>query len=207
MSVKTYHHLTQAEKWQIKGLLESRKSLRGIAVQLGRSVSTICDERKRGFISQGYSPIRSQQCYLYTRKKSGRTRRKLHGRLWRDVRDCLHMTWSPEQIFGRFRAIGLAEVSHATIYAQIYRTESAGLLRCLRHSGKKYAYGRAGKSLIPDRVDIRERPTIVDQNNVLETGRAIRLWVQDIKARLCRSWIGHPNIRCCSMWSGNAPNL
>jgi len=162
MSLKTYHHLTQEEKWQIKALLSSGQSLRSIARQLGRSVSTICDEQKRGFTSSGYSPDRSYECYLYTRKKSGRTRQTLQGRLWKDVRHCLHLTWSPEQISGRFKMIGLAEVSHTTIYAQIHRLSSAGLLRCLRHGGKKYAYGRAGKSLIPNRVDIRERPDIVE---------------------------------------------
>lgn len=163
MSVRTYHHLTQEEKWQIKALLESGKSLRSIAKHLDRSVSTICDEKKRGFTSDAYCPIRSQECYRHTRKKSGRSRQKLHGRLWQDVRDCLHLCWSPEQISGRFKAIGLSEISHATIYAQIRRTKSAGLLRCLRHGGKKYAYGRAGKSLIPGRVDISERPEIVEQ--------------------------------------------
>jgi IS30 family transposase len=167
MSVKTYHHLTISERWQIKALLESGKSLRSIARQLGRSVSTICDERKRGFISEGYSPDRSQECYHHTRKKSGNARRKLQGRLWQDVRTCLHLRWSPEQIAGRFRMIGLAEISHSTIYAQIYRTKSAGLLRCLRHGGKKYAHSRAGKSLIPHRVDISERPEIVEQKQRL----------------------------------------
>ena len=163
MSVKTYHHLTNAERWQIKALLSSGQSLRSIAGQLGRSVSTICDEKKRGFISGDYIPDRSQECYQHTRKKSGMTRCKLQGRLWQDVRNCLHLKWSPEQISGRFRVIGLAEISHTSIYAQIYRTKSAGLRSCLRHEGKKYAYGRAGKSLIPGRVDISERPDIVEQ--------------------------------------------
>jgi transposase, IS30 family len=163
MSVKTYHHLTSEERWQIKALLASGQSLRNIAKQLGRSVSTICNEKKRGFISDSYSPVRSVERYEYTRKKSGMTRRKLQGRLWQDVRECLHLKWSPEQISGRFKAIGLAEISHTSIYAQIYRVSSAGLRRCLRHGGKKYAHSRAGKSLIPGRVDISERPDIVKQ--------------------------------------------
>ena len=163
MSVKTYHHLTREEKWQISALLASGCSLHGIARQLGRSVSTICEERKRGLVAGVYSAKHSMERGLHPRRKSGRTRRKLQGRLWQDVRHCLHLRWSPEQISGRFRVIGLAEVSHSTIYATMYRTGSAGLRRSLRHGGKRYAYGRAGKSLIPHRVDIAQRPVIVER--------------------------------------------
>jgi len=75
--------------------------------------------------------------------------------------------WSPEQIAGRFKLAGNS-ISHETIYRHIWKDKSSGgsLYKHLRHSGKKYnkrSSVAAGRGHIPNRVDIDERPKIVEQ--------------------------------------------
>lgn len=165
MSKQTYTHLTQEERWQIKALKESGKSRRAIARQLGRSPNTISEELKRGAQSKaGYSPRHAQRAYQRLREHHGKRRRLLRGDAKAYVRRCLHRTWSPEQIAGRMKLLGMQAVSCSTIYRTIHRTKhNAGLLKCLRHGGRKYKRGKAGKHLIPHRIDISERPAIVEK--------------------------------------------
>jgi IS30 family transposase len=59
-------------------------------------------------------------------------------------------------------------VSHETIYEYIWedKKNGGGLYKHLRHHGKKYnkrAGKNAGRGLIPNRVDIEERPAIVEK--------------------------------------------
>lgn len=163
MSKKTYHHLTLEDRWQIKALLASRMSYREVARALGRSASTIAAEAKRGALPCGsYSPKRAENLYLRGRRASGATRRTLVGKRWHQVRRCLLMRWSPEQIAGRMQREQGVRLSHSTIYRRIHRERSPAVLRCLRHRGKRYRRrNAAGKHLIPNRVDIRKRPAIV----------------------------------------------
>lgn len=156
-------HLTLEERWQIKALVESGNSLRSIARQLKRSVSTISAERRRGSLQDGrYSPKRGIRLYHRGKLVSGRTRRKLTGALWTCVRHHLLHRWSPEQIAGRLRLEGIVQMSHTTIYRRLWRERHPSLLRCLRHGGRRYRKGQAGRTLIPNRVDIKDRPKIVE---------------------------------------------
>ena len=161
----TYTHLTHEERWQIKALKESGKSLRSIARQLDRSASTIAAEIKLGVLSSGtYSPKRAELLYLRSKRNSGSKRRKLTGDLWHSVRNGLLLRWSPEQIAGWLKRGGLAKISHTTIYTRIWREKDPVILRCLRHRGKKYRRrGLPKRRLIPNRIDISERPDIVEK--------------------------------------------
>lgn len=159
---KTYHHLNSAERWQIYGLKGSGKSIRAIALQLDRSASTIASELKLGRGRDGkYRPKTAEHCYQRSRRWSGTKRLKLTGALWRQTRSCLLHRWSPEQTSGRLALNGIM-VSHTTIYKRIWKERDPSVLRCLRHSGKRYRRrGLAGRSSIPNRVDISLRPAIV----------------------------------------------
>lgn len=165
MSSTTYHHLTLEERWQIKALWTRGLSRAEIARQLGRSRNTIAVELKRGGLPEGdYCPKRAQRRYDCSKRVSGNHRRKLSGALWDDMRRCLHQRWSPEQIVGRRKQQGQETVAVSTVYRAIHRTKNnKGLLACLRHGGKPYKRGKAGKSLIPNRTDIAERPAIVEE--------------------------------------------
>src|SRR5512132_2586755 len=73
--------------------------------------------------------------------------------------------WSPEQISGWLSEQGI-KLSHERIYQMIWddKRDGGDLWRSLRRRGKRYnkrGGKNAGRGLIPDRIDISERPTIV----------------------------------------------
>ena len=74
--------------------------------------------------------------------------------------------WSPDQISGRLAKDGVAFISHERIYQHVWKDKKDGgtLYLHLRHSGKKYNRRKgknSGRGLIPNRVDIDQRPPIV----------------------------------------------
>ncbi len=106
------------------------------------------------------------------------------------------MRWSPEQISGWLCEQGI-KLSHERIYQMIWQDKHDGgdLWRSLRRRGKRYnkrAGKNAGRGLIPNKIDISERPAIVARKTVWETGRAILLSAPDTKA-------------ACSRWSSAKP--
>src|SRR4029077_13083059 len=92
--------------------------------------------------------------------------RKLMAPLRRKIEAKLRqMRWSPEQISGWPFEQGI-KLSHERIYQMIWQDKRDGgdLWRSLRPRGKRYnkrGGKNAGRGLIPDRIDISERPTIV----------------------------------------------
>jgi IS30 family transposase len=75
--------------------------------------------------------------------------------------------WSPEQIAGRLVLEGLDRISHETIYQRILDDKNAGStlythLRCKKKRKKRYGSSRSTRGAIPGRVDIDQRPAIVD---------------------------------------------
>ena len=78
--------------------------------------------------------------------------------------------WSPEQIAGRLRLEGLVSVSTTWIYHHVRanRRVEGDLHLHLRHRGKTYnrrVAGGAGRGVIPHRVDISERPAVVEEKS------------------------------------------
>ncbi len=76
--------------------------------------------------------------------------------------------WGHEQIAGRAKIDGYKMVSHETIYRWIWADKRAGgdLHTLLRRQGRKYAKRgskKAGRGYILNRVDIDNRPKIVDE--------------------------------------------
>ena len=75
--------------------------------------------------------------------------------------------YSPEQIKGRSNVEGFAMVSHETMYRWIWedKRKKGALYQYLHRKGKKYnkrGNALAGRGYIPNRIDIEERPAIVD---------------------------------------------
>lgn len=163
---ESYKHLTREEKYQIKALYESGLSYTAIGHQLGRHCSTISREIKRGWQERYscYSVTRSEWVIKRGRRQSGISRRTLKGKVWRLVRRALKARLSPEQIAGRYRLLTGKGMSHTTIYRRLWSDKDGIAMKYyLRHGGKRYRYGKAGKSLIPGRIDISERPEIVEK--------------------------------------------
>ena len=76
--------------------------------------------------------------------------------------------WSPDQIVNRCKIFKIPVVCRSRIYELISEDRKAGgdIYKSIRRGGKKpnqCGVGHAsGRGLIPDRVDISERPSIVD---------------------------------------------
>lgn len=65
-----YHHLSIEEREKLLVLYTERKSLRNIAREMGRSVSTISRELNRNVVAKkAYSAIKAQTKYQSRRKK------------------------------------------------------------------------------------------------------------------------------------------
>lgn len=87
------------------------------------------------------------------------------------IEETLKLQWSPEQISGRLKKIyGKKAVSHEMIYRYIWKNKKCGgaLYKNLRHNGKKYnkrGSKKAGRGCIPNRIDIEQRPLIVEEKS------------------------------------------
>ncbi len=162
--------LTLAEREEISRGIASGRSLRSIALRLGRAPSTISRELARN------GGLRRYRAYAADQAAWDRARRpkvcKLAGnhRLARQVAGKLKLQWSPWQIAGwlkaRYRDEG-RRVSHETIYKTLF-IQARGALkkelmahlrrrrtmrRSRHHTQKGGAHGQ-----ITDAVSIRERP-------------------------------------------------
>jgi IS30 family transposase len=167
---KGYKHLTYDQRCQIPALLK-RKIPKGIiANDLGIHRSTLTREVKRNSGLRGYRHKQAQRRSEARRSNaSGRSALKMTPDLIAAVRFALeNCQWSPDQISGFFKRNQIACISAETIYRHIWSDKRAGggLYQHLRHRGKKYnkrGAKNAGRGLIPGRIDIDQRPDIVEE--------------------------------------------
>jgi IS30 family transposase len=161
--------LTQEERCQIFGYKESGFSIRAIAKMLNRSHTTILRELARNSQERIYKPYQAHQASLQRkrcasmRSTAAKTTSKDLAILW--LKDCQA---SPEQISGRLVLEGKPSLSYETIYQIVWKDKRAGgeLYKHLRHQGKRYnkrSHKNSGRGVIPNRVDISERPQIVEK--------------------------------------------
>jgi len=163
-----YHHLTYPERCQIFALKSSGESISQIAATLSVSRWTVYRELGRNQENAQYHYNRAHIQALKRRSKASNRHRKMTPEMVVLIEERLRLQWSPEQISGRLRRDSKSGVSHETIYKHIRKDRARGgeLYRELRHRGKKYnrrGYGKAGRGCIPGRVDISERPSIVEE--------------------------------------------
>jgi len=164
-----YNHVTRDERCQIYALKSTGMSLHGIAKELKKNVSTISREIKRNSGQRGYRFHQADTSASERRSKACGVPKKLTAELTIEIESKLKEDWSPEQISGRLKTEGIF-ISHASIYRYVWEDKRSGglLYQHLRHNGKRYkkrSSGKAGRSCIPDRVDIAERPIIVDEKS------------------------------------------
>ena len=160
-----YRRIKYEDRCQIYALSKRGSSQESIAEVLGVSQSAVSREIHRNRGERGYrfkqaeakaqarQAIRSKP-----RKLTVPTRSKIEAKL-------RQMRWSPEQISGWLSEQGI-KLSHERIYQMIWddKRDGGNLWRSLRRRGKRYnkrAGKNAGRGLIPDRIDISERPAIV----------------------------------------------
>jgi len=166
-------HLTPGERSQIEVLLRRGDSKRAIGRLLGRPPSTIRREIKRNSGQRGYRPKQAQAKAEERRATVSRRPTKMTPGMVALIEAKLTgCQWSPEQISGRMKLEAKGDVSHERIYAHVWADKRAGggLYKHLRHGAKKYNKRKgktSGRGLIPGRVDIDQRPRIVDAKSRL----------------------------------------
>jgi IS30 family transposase len=162
-----YLHLTCDQRCQIYALLQSGHPQADIARQLGVHPSTISRELARNSGARGYRFKQADEKASLRRHAASAAPRKLTPEVVAVIEDKLAQEqWSPEQISGRLAREGVARISHESIYRHVWNDKKHGgnLYLHLRHSGKKYNKRKGnngGRGLIPNRVDIDQRPAIV----------------------------------------------
>lgn len=166
----SYTHLTTEERYQIEHLLREGFSQNDIAMQLGRSASTLSRELKRNKGERGWRVCIADLKARARLSARGRSNaRKVTDETWEYARaQLIKHQWSPEQIAGRLKLEGKEKISHEYIYQRILedKREHGTLytnLRCQKKRRRRYASSRTRKPKISNRIGIEKRPEIVNK--------------------------------------------
>ena len=169
--MNTFNHLTQEERFYIYTQRKQGVSRNKIAIALGRNKSTIGREITRNTGQCGY---RYKQAHKMAKQRhiDKPKKTKMTTEMQQTVNPLIRQKWSPECISGRLKQQGKDSVSYETIYRYILIDQKAGgdLFTHLRHQAKPYRkrYGKNDyRGTIPNRVDIDERPQVVDDKSRL----------------------------------------
>ena len=178
--VKEYRQLSLSERIEIYRLHAGGKSIREIAVVLGRSPSTVSRDVKRNSKAcrswpGGYAPERAQSRAELRRFRGKQYKLERQPELRQLVFDQLAMGRSPEQIAGRLTLEqGSPVISHESIYRYIYwraasfKEKFYNLLPRRKSSrGRRGRAGGVAKRLIFRRLSIDMRPQAVNERRSL----------------------------------------
>ncbi len=165
-----YKHLTEDERYQIDDLRREGFSQKNIALALGRSPATISRELGRNKGGRGWRPRQAQLMAVERLTERGSCNvKRASDEAWEYAKERLiNDQWSPEQISGRLVLENKETISHETIYQRILDDKNAGgnlytHLRCKKKRKKRYGSADRVRGAIQNRVDIDERPAIVDE--------------------------------------------
>ena len=172
----SYIHFTHNERICLQNLLSEGKSLRQIALVLGRSPSTISREIKRNRTKYPkhksnnkyhYHHWRAQILTICRRRQDRRTALKPNSFKYNYIIEKLNQFWSPEQISMRLRIDYPDQiVGVATIYRYIKRKDFSGIT-------KRTHLRRKGKN----------RHLVHKNCYVIHPDRRIPEWTEEIKSR------------------------
>lgn len=171
-----YKRLNYLQRCQILALWKAGFNQSQIAKEVGVHKSTICREFQRNltFVRKAmghwtYKPNYAQ-AYAEERRKATRYYYKFTKEVEQFVREKIHEDWSPEQISGYAKRLGLFSISHERIYQFLIEDKRNGgrLYQHLRHKNKRYRkrYGSPKRQgAIRNRRMIDERPNVVDDKS------------------------------------------
>jgi IS30 family transposase len=117
----SYTHFTLSERFCLQEFLNQGKSFREIAKSMGRSPSTISREVKRNWSKKKnrYNPWRATTLYIIRRRNCVRKPAiKKDTELYRLIKECLELYWSPEIIANHCKQKGY-HISFSSIYTAI----------------------------------------------------------------------------------------
>lgn len=173
-----FKQLDYRKRCQILGLWKAGYNQSQIAKEVGVHKSTISREFKRNITfvrtamgSWQYKPDYAQ-FYADERHKFKNKKIKFTSEVQAFVREKLLEDWSPEQICGYAKRLGLFSISHERIYLYVLSDKQKGgkLYKHLRHQHKKYRkrYGSPKRTgPIRNRRCIDTRPAVVDSKSRL----------------------------------------
>ena len=165
--MKSYHHLTRDQRYQIYALKQRGFSQSEIAADLGFSQGTLSRELSRNKGLRGYRVKQASENAARRRSAGNAVATVMTPSLIARAESMLvGSQWSPEQIAAALFREHSITVSHASLYSYIWRNKRAGgkLYKHLRHGGKKRnkrSGSNAGRGMIPGRIGIEQRPQAV----------------------------------------------
>lgn len=166
-------HLTVEQRYTIWAMMQQGLKQKEIALAIGKDKSVVSRELKRNCDNRNreYRADLAQRKYESRQKNKGK-RICFTEEVKQYVDECLAKDFSPEQISGRAVVEGRKCVSHERIYQYVWKDKKAGgdLYTHLRHKGRRYrkrGNAKDSRGIIKDRVDISQRPEIVDQKQRL----------------------------------------
>jgi IS30 family transposase len=147
-------------------MLQSGCTKKAICIAIGKDKSVLSRELSRNSSKRGYSASLADE-YAKERKERFRRQRKFTETVKNHViKQLTEEQWSPEQIVGDAKKRGIDTVSHERIYQLIRADKRSGgsLWKHCRHRLKHRKRPVGGKKvIIPDKVSIEERPTVVNE--------------------------------------------
>ena len=177
-----YNQLTLNERYQIQALNELNYSGRQIAISMNRSNKTISNELNRCNATSVHVPYNAEKAHdvaQHYRHHSSKFHKRSN-ELIEKIDLLLDFGLTPEQLAGRMK---LEDFVHAASVQTIYRIiHRHGWRARLPRKGKDYRRrlpASAGVSLIPNRVDIEQRPAVVDSNTELGHWEGDTVYGQD----------------------------
>ena len=134
--------------------------------------STITREIKRNSENNAYQQEMAQAKSEFRKSSPSKAKKKIYPDLVTIIKQKLALQWSPVQISGFLKKRAIGKISHETIYKYIWEDQRQGglLYKHLRHQGKKYnkrGHKLAGRGCIIARIDIDQRPKIVEEKSRL----------------------------------------
>ena len=166
--MRSYQHFTLEERQNLHDKLSEKKSMRAIAREMRRDVSSISREISRNKNKDGsYNAWRGCVLYIMRRRKSRKQYRlDKNPELSKWVTDCLAKYWPPETIVEKWKLEHQHEkLSHTTVYAAIKarRLQGYSAKTHLRRRGRrKKAHNTA--TIHPEHY-IHDRPEATDARN------------------------------------------
>ncbi len=167
---KKYNQLGIKERERIMVLNSFGWSHDQIALDIGRSKSTVTRELKRNRSPGGglYSAWEATDLSRSRKQKAGQRERLKNAAVRFYVREKLESGWTPEVISGWLGRRGAITISHEAIYQWIYAQAPELIGYLPRRHRKRYCKGHSRKhqrSHIPNRIAIDQRPTEINDRS------------------------------------------
>jgi IS30 family transposase len=168
--------LTLAEREEISRGLVASRSVRSMALALGRAPSTVSREIVRNGGSRWYRATAADKRAWKQALRPKPCKLAEHGQLRQAVAAKLERNWSPEQIAGWLKRMypgtEACQVSHETIYRSLY-VQARGVLKkeLMQHLRSRRPIRRSRHATqkgrqIANAVSIRERPASIEDRAV-----------------------------------------